>query len=243
MQYDGFTRAPGQHPDIFPSSASGVKGAFISALQSRFYRAHTPDESMPWVWDVDPTPTNDDAGPSEGDDPDAPLPPRRIYIGEGGRQYNSARNVVPALLVSRGRIQYVSIGVANVAAHDYPRGGEAVVCHVKLPVIVDCLSNEETESETIADVVASFLLVSDKQIRTAFGLHGIGVPSIEPTAAYKQSGGNVEAWSTQVVVEVEAQCKFWRWPLAPVFNDVRAHIETNGEIRGLEELLQRPEPR
>lgn len=241
--YNGFTRAEGQHPDVFPSSPSGVKGVFIAALQSRFYPPHNPEQSMPWVWNPDPTPDEDGGGPLPFGAEGEAEPARRIYIGGGGRQYNTARNVLPALLVSRGRVEHISIGVGNIAAHDYPRNGEVIVHHAKLPILVDCLSREEEESETIADVVASFIVANDKALRSAFGLHGIGMPGVDPASIFKLTGGNEEAWSTRVTFEVEVQYKFWRWPLAPVFREVRAHLETNGEIRDLTELLQRQDPR
>lgn len=233
------TRVEDQHPDIFPSSPNGLLGVFTAVLQARFYDPNT--EGLPWVWDPDPTPDGDDAGPLPGSPGDA-TEPRRIYIEPASIEYPKARNVRPALLVGRGTVQYVKLGAGNRVAHDYPRGGEALMCHATVPVTVACLSRDQGESATLADVVASFLIGSAADIRPMFGIHSIEMPTIAETSIYKRVSADVEFWNTQVIIGVEIQYKWWRWPLAPVIRQIAARLVTQGEVTDLREVLQRRTP-
>lgn len=231
----GLTRVDDQHPDIFPSSPNGLLGVFTAVLQARFYAPN--DDGLPWVWDPDPTPDRDDGGPLPGEE-NGPEP-RRIYIEPAWVEYPSGRNVRPALLVGRGTIQYIKIGAGNKAAHDYPRGGEVLMCHATVPVTVACLSRDQGESATLADVVASFIIASAQDIRPMFGIHSIEMPSIAETSVYKRTGADVEFWNTQVTFGVELKYKWWRWPVAPVLREIVAKLVTNGEVTDLREVLQR----
>lgn len=231
------TRVVDQHPDIFPSSPNALIGVFTAVLQSRFFEQ--TEAPLPWIWDPDPTPEGDDAGALASDDPDAAPPPRRIYIERAAAEHPVARDVRPALLVGRGAIQYIQLGAGNRAHHDYPRSGEALMCHASVPITIACLSRDEGESGTLADVVASYLIGSATDICTAFAMHEISLPSIAEPAVYRRERAQVDFWNTQVVVTAQVRYKWWRWPLAPVIRDFVAHLKVNGEARDLREVLQR----
>jgi hypothetical protein len=234
------TRVSDQHPDVFPSSPNALLAVFTSVLQARFFE---PNEGgLPWVWTADPTPEDDDAGALPGDDEEEAPAPRRIYIELASTQYPTARNVRPALLVGRGTIQFLKLGTGNRVAHDYPRGGEALLCHAVVPITVSCLSRDSGESQTLADVVASFFVGSAPDIRAAFGVHSIEMPTIAETVIYKRAGGETEFWNTAVTLGTEIQFKWWRWPLAPVLRELALRLDTNGQITDLREVLQRRTP-
>lgn len=238
----GFTRVEGQHPDVFPSSPNALIGVFVAVLQSRFHPPIRPENlpwDLPWEWDIDPTPQSDDAGVLPDDTAAEARPLRRIYIESAFTEYPTARNIRPALLVSRGPVQLVRLGVGHRAAHDFPRGGEVLMCHGMTSVTVDCLSREDAESATLADVVASFFLASAPEIRSAFSIHGMEPPAIGETTPVRRTAGELESWSTKVTLSVEIQYKWWRWPLAPVIREIAARLSTNGEVVGLREVLQR----
>jgi hypothetical protein len=235
---DHLTRVKGQHPDIFPSSPNALLAVFVAVLQSRFYAPVDPGD-LPWVWTGDPIPDDDDSGSLPGDTAEERRAPRRIYITSAFNEYPSARNLKPALLVGRAAIQYVRLGVGNRAAHDFPRGGEVLVCHAMTNITVNCVSREDGESATLADVVASFFLGSAPEIRAEFGIHGIEPPVISETTVYRRSGANVESWGTTVSLPIEVQYKWWRYPLAPVIREFAARLRINGEATDLREVLQR----
>lgn len=223
----GFLRAEGQHPDVFPGSPDAILGVFLAVLQARFYDTYDP---LPWMWSPDPTPDTDDNG--------SPDTPRRIYIEREGASYPDARNVRPALLVGRGVIQYSRIGAGHRAVHDYPRGGEMLVCHANTVVRVACLSREDGESAVLADTVASFFLASAPEIRAAFQIIGIEPPQIGETSLRRFGQNDIEFHETQVGIPIEFNHKWYRWPLAPVLREARLHLDTNGVITSLRDVLQ-----
>lgn len=237
----GRTRLDDQHPDVFPSSPTALVAVFVAALQARFYD-RLGDPPLPWFWTADATPTDDSGGGLQDEPPEDREAPRRIYIEKEVLDHPVGRDLRPALLVSRGTIQYTTIGVGRSAVVDYPRMGRLMLCHGHTSVGVSCVSREVGESETLADIVASFLYASAAELREEFGIHHIGDPVVAPPAPYARAQGAVPAWDTQVQVPVEIYYRWFKWPLAPVIREFRLRLEAQGDARDLREVLQHRTP-
>ena len=237
----GATRLDDHHPDVFPSSPTALVSVFAAALQARFYE-QGGDPPLPWFWDGAPTPTDDDAGGLPGDTPEEARPGRRIYIESGPLDQPLARNVRPALIVMRGPIQYVTLGVGRGPVINYPTMGRLLYCHGRTSIAVSCVSRESGESGTLADVVASYLYASAAELRAEFGIHDIGDPVVLPPETYARAEGAVPAWNTEVRIPVEVIYRWYKWPLAPMIREFRMRLESNGQATDMREVLQRRTP-
>lgn len=235
----GQTRVDDQHPDIWPSSPNALVAVFSAILQARFFE-QGGEHPLPWFWSADPTPTDDAGGDLDTDT--AETAGRRIYIESGPLDQPLARNVRPALIVTRGAIQYKTLGVGRSAVIDYPRMGRLLYCHGASSISIQCISREAGESQTLADVVASFFYASAAEIRAEFGIHDIGDPVIAPPTPYARASGEIPAWSTEVGVPVEIIYRWYKWPLAPILRRFRIHMELNGEPAELRDLIQHRDP-
>lgn len=237
----GTTRLDDQHQDVFPSSPNALVAVFVAVLQARFFE-QGGDPPLPWFWDPAPTPTTDDGG-GLPEDPSGDSPPgRRIYIEQGPLDFPQARDLRPALIVTRGPLQYTTLGVGRSPHIEYPTMGRLLLCHGLTSVSIACVSRESGESGTLADVVASYLYASASELRAEFGIHHIGDPVISPPAPYARAQGAIPAWSTEVAAPVEVIYKWYKWPLAPIIREFRMRLVADGEATDLREVLQRRAP-
>ena len=218
-------RAPGQHPDVYPGSPSGLIGVFVALLRTRFTSEFSQGPlALPWYWSPDATPTNDDGGPLPCDPPGTSPPGRRIAIEKQSQEYPDAKDTRPGLFVGRSVMNYTSQGVTNKIEQTYPTMADVMSAIVGFPLSVNCCSREEGENDTLADTVASFLFASQDEICELFHLTHAQPPQIGEPEIVRRAPGNVEFHRTTVSMYFETKITWRRWPIAPRLNDIRLRI-------------------
>ncbi len=110
---------------------------------------------------------------------------------------------------------------------------------LQMMLSIDCCARNMGESESLADYVFHVLLASGPAISTAFGLHTIEPPTLNTPEVLRRSGADIEAWKTTVYTQVMFQVYWRRWKLAPVLNEIRTTLNTNGTLSSLRAVLQR----
>lgn len=211
--------AEGEGADVFPGSPLAVIGLWVMALRARFeYTAAAP---LPWAWD-------DDLRPADNEDGE-PLPdgsPRKLQIESAYNTENSARNYRPAIFVGRGGgpVRSDKVSVNNKVGEHIPTGLEAFHCYATMPVVFECESENSGESSTIAETAWGFVLTTRSIFRKDFGFHEITEPVLGDTVPSKK---DKEIWVTTVQFQVQFDMRWGVTPIAPRLRDMALELRGN----------------
>lgn len=207
--FHGTPRVEDQHPDIFPGSPMALVDVFTQCLQARFSGDNARE--LPYVWSPDPQPLEQEGA-------------TRLYIESQFTEEPNARDRTPALLVEKGYTQTQKVFVGNRVDIDLPTRTELFAAWATVPISVLCIGASRGNSATLGDVVLAYLLGSTNQIREAFNIHEITLPTLSDTQPYRQSGSHVEAWTTTLSMNVMIKFMWRTRPIAPVLREIAAKM-------------------
>lgn len=216
--------AEGEGVDVFPGSPLAVIGLWVFALRARFeYDSSAP---LPWAWDDDLRPKDDEDG--------EPLPdgePRKLQIESSYNVDVPYRNYRPAIFVGRGGgpVTTNKMSVNNRVGKYIPTGFEVFHCYASMPISFECEAETSGESSSIAETAWAYVLATRGIFREDFGFHEITEPVLGDTVPSKE---DKEIWVTPVQFQVQYDMRWGVTPIAPKLRDMA--IRLMGNVSGEE---------
>jgi len=209
-------RLDGEHKDIMPGTPLAVIGVWLEALRYRF--KDSVGEPLPWVWDPDLRPADDeDAQPRDEDGS-----PRKVLIEAAFNVELTKRNYRPAIYVDRGTITPMKHHVDNFVGAYLPTGLRAYHSMADMPINILIESESAGECSLIADTVWFFVLATRDVFRPAFGFHEISNPLMGPT---QPTSPDKTIWQTAVNFNVQFDLRWVTRPIAPFLRDIKILLE------------------
>lgn len=212
-------RLKGEGVDVAPGTPIALIGLWVTALRYRFNR--NVAEPLPWVWDENLRPADDEDG--------VPVPegePRKLLIEAAFNVEKSARNYRPAIYVDRGPVSADKVVVDNMAGRHLPSGLYAHFCQANVPITFYCESENAAESCLIADTAWFFVLATRDLFRKDFGLYDIREPSMGETRPVDE---DKQVWQTPVQFVVTLEMRWATRPIAPLLRDIALKIGLTGD--------------
>ena len=209
----------GEGVDVFPGSPLAVVGLWVFALRARF--EYDPAAPLPWAWDTDLRPEDDEDG--------EPLPegvPRKLLIESSYNVDKPNRNYRPAIYVGRGggQITASKVSVGNKVGTQVTTGFQAYHCYATMPVLFECEAETSGESSSIAETAWAYVLTTRDIFRQDFGFHEITAPNLGDTAPSKK---DKEIWITPVQFSVQYDMRWGTTPIAPKLRDMAITLTGN----------------
>lgn len=221
-------RLPGQQADIAPNSPMAVVALFTEIVRERFRSGN----DISWVWEPNPTPLATETGePPEEVAADEDGGPRKLLIASSFSVHGTARNVRPAIFVRKGPTGPVKTVVNNQAVQHLPTGGKGFFLPARIPITIECVSTQEAESATLADLVWFYLLAAREEVQGTFGIHELGEPMLGETTPFEESK---ESWSTPVSLDILVNFQWKTVPISPVIREIAIRVKNSG---GLDQLV------
>jgi len=210
--------AEGEGSDVFPGSPLAVIGLFVFAVRARF--EYTEGAPLPWVWDDELRPFNDE----DGD----PLPegsPRKLFIESTYNVANPDLNYRPAIYIGRGggAVSIAKVSVDNRVGVHLPTGFTAYHCYATMPITFECEAETSGESSAIAETAWAYVLSSRDIFRRNFGFHEVTEPVLGDTEHSKK---DKEIWVTRVQFQVQYDMRWGVTPIAPRLRNLAALVNS-----------------
>jgi hypothetical protein len=209
-------RLEAEGADVFVGSPLAIIGLWVFAIRERL--ALRDAYPMPWVYDPDYRPADDQDGfpPPDGS-------PRKVVVESSYNTEKAVRNYRPAIYVGRGggSLKVMKTSVDNLASTRERTGLKAYHCMVSMAITIECESDNAGESSALAETIWGFILATRDIFRTDFGLHDIIEPSLSDTQYSKR---DKDVWVTAVQFEVIFDQRWGTEPIAPVLRDIAARI-------------------
>ena len=218
----GIPRPRVEHPDVAPGTPIALIGLWLQALRYRFNR--NPAEPLPWVWDANLRPDEDEN--------EYPIPegePRKLLIEAAFNVAKEQRNYRPAIYVDRGDITPLKTHVDNFVGerlHDQYRAFHSLA---NMPMSFDVEGENPGESCLVADTAWMFILATRDIFRHDFGLHEITNPVMGATRPKEE---DKEVWVTTITFNIQFDLRWTTRPIAPLLNEISVAIREEIEQGG-----------
>lgn len=213
----GNARIKDQHDDIRIGSPLAILGMFVLVVRARF---QAPNDDTGYIWRADPTPLQ-----SEESTLDAP---RTLYIESGDVADPDARDVKPAIFITKGDTQLRQVVIGNRSAIHTPTRTERFYMQAVIPITIQCISDNRGESMILGDLTWFHIASAKNYIRAEFGLNDIADPILGATQLFRYSGGSAEAYLTPVSFAVTIEFHWITRPIAPMLKEISARLATIG---------------
>lgn len=214
-------RLPNQQADIAPNSPIAVVALFTEVVRERF----RPGNDLSWEWAPNSTPLATETG-----DTDAP---RKILIAPSFGVHGEARNVRPAILVTKGPTAPQKTVINNQYGQQINTGKKGFWLPANIPLHFDVVSDQEGESAVIADIVWYYLLAAREPVRAEFGIHDYSDPVLGETRPYPEAKDH---FLTRISMDVSIEFKWLTTPLSPKIREIAVRLKANHE-GDLDQLL------
>lgn len=212
-------RLEGEHQDIAPGTPLAVIGCWLAALRFRFN--DNPGEPLPWVWDPDLKPDDDENGEPRSEDG----VPRKLLIEAAFNVEKEVRNYRPAIYVDRGAITPMKHHVDNFVGKYIPTGLKAHHSMADMPMSFLVESESAGECCVIADTAWFFMLATRDLFRKSFGFHEISNPIMGPTQPQTMQDKTV--WQTVINFNVQFDLRWTTRPIAPFLREIALRLESS----------------
>jgi hypothetical protein len=203
-------RLPDQQQDVAPNSPIAVVALFTEIVRERF----RPGNDLSWVWSPNPTPIETESN--------EPGDPRKILIAPSFAVHGEARNVRPAIIVSKGATVSQKTVLNNQYGQQINTGKKGFWLPATIPLTFEVLSDQEGESAVIADLVWYYLLAAREPVRAEFGIHNYSDPVLGATRPYTEAKDH---FSTQVTMDVTLEFKWLTEPATKPIKEVRLQLK------------------
>ena len=215
---EGRAKLAAQHKDIRVGSPLALIGLFVSVIRARF---QPPNDDTSYIWRSDPVPHGDETGDESA--------PRLLYIESGDLTDPEARDLKPAVFVTKEDTQLRQVVIGNRSDFDMHTRTERFYMQAVVPMTVNCVSDNRGESMIIGDLVWFHLVSTMNYVRSSFGLNHIAEPVLGATRLFRRSAGGTDTWATPISFAVTIEFHWITRPIAPLLKEVAAHLTVVGE--------------
>lgn len=200
----GTVRLQGQQADIAPNSPLAILALFTEIVRERF----RPGNDLSWVWVGNPTPTAE-----ETNEPDAP---RKLFIAPSYGVHSDIRNLLPAIVVTKGPTVTQKTVVNNLAGQQINTGKKGFYLPCAIPLTFTVISDQEAECAVLADIVWYYLLAARESVRAEFGIHEYTDPVLGETEPHPDVRDSFRAR-----ISMQAMIEF-NWNTTPISPKIRS---------------------
>lgn len=215
LERDQGPKVKGQPEDVDVGTILAITGIFVVVIQARF-----EEPGLPWRWRS--VFHRDDAQEAT---PEAPDP---IYVVSAFAVEPDVRSVLPRVVVgvTGAALNQVVVGNrANIRVQDRT---EVFYAHDAIPVQIRCYGRTPGESLTIGDLVRKQVAMGRNQIREAFNLHDVTLPSLTAPDVTKEVEGQADQFMSVVSFQVTNEVRWTTRPLAPLLQEIRLLMRRGG---------------
>jgi len=191
--------------DFIPiKSPLALTGVFLDVLRSRF----SPSQGLPWAYQF---------GDQYRDG-------NTISIEAGGSRHTEDESRRPCIYVVRNPVRFNQVAIGNRESDVRHRASEYFYSIGDTSFTFAIESEETGESEQIADVVVSTLMMGSREIERAFVLRKLGPFAISAVVKSRQDS---EIYQTNIQMGLSYDVKWASFPIAPVLREVLVKAQSS----------------
>ena len=142
-----------------------IIGAFVYVVRDRFTNQEFKD--FPWKYSDDPNKT-------------------RIFIDAGSVDSYEQKDARPGVYLDRSSMVFSKLAINNMANFDVKTGVRDFYCLGGGQISIDCISQNRGESTTIADIVASHVLMSEDLFRSVLNFRDMSPVTLGATQPWEK---------------------------------------------------------
>ena len=178
-----------------------IIGAFVYVVRDRF--ANQEFKDFPWKHSDDPNKT-------------------KIFIDAGSVDSYEQKDARPGVYLDRSSMVFSKLAINNMANFDLTTGVRDFYCLGGGQISIDCISQNRGESTTIADIVASHVLMSEDVFRATVNFRDMSPVTLGATQPWEKDD---RTFITRVTTEFTYDLSWRIDPLAVrlerIFNSVK----------------------
>lgn len=213
----GAPRLKDQLSDIKTGSPLALLGLFVEVVRVRFKE---PNTDTGYVWRPDPTPLNTEESTEDE--------PRFLYVESSDVNDPEARDMRPAIFVTKGETQLQQLVIGNRSDIDHRTRTERFYMPAVIPITLSCVSENRGESAIIADHAWFHIASATNYIRALFGINHIAPPMLGPTNLFRRNEGGPDLYMTMVSFAVTVEFHWITRPIAPLLKEVLSNLTVVG---------------
>ena len=178
-------------------SPIALTGVFLDVLRARF----APGSNLPWTYVF-----GDDARDAN-----------TISIEAGGSRHTEDESRRPSIYVVRNPVQINQVAVGNRFSNKVETSQEEFYALAQTGFTFAIEAEETGESEQIADVVLSTIMMGSREIERAFLLRKLGPFAMSSVAKSRQ---DTEIYQTNIQVGLTYDVRWLTVPIAPLLQEI-----------------------
>lgn len=142
-----------------------IIGAFVYVVRDRFTNQEFKD--FPWRYSEDSNKT-------------------RVFIEAGSVDSYEQKDARPGIFLDRSSMVFSKLAINNMANYDVTTGVKDFYCLGGGQISIDCISQNRGESTTLADIVASHILMSEDVFRSVLNFRDMSPVTLGATQPWEK---------------------------------------------------------
>ena len=179
-----------------------IIGAFVYVVRDRFTNQEV--DNFPWKYSDDSNKT-------------------RVFIEAGSVDSYEQKDARPGIFLDRSSMVFSKLAINNMANFDIKTGGRDFYCLGGGQISIDCISQNRGESTTLADIVASHVLMSEDIFRSALNFRDMSPVTLGATQPWEKDD---RTFITRVTTEFTYDLSWKIDPLAVRLERIFGSVKT-----------------
>tara|TARA_Y100000592_G_scaffold22091_3_gene34200 strand:- start:2745 stop:3338 length:594 start_codon:yes stop_codon:yes gene_type:complete len=179
-----------------------IIGAFVYVVRDRF--TNQEFDNFPWKYSDDSNKT-------------------RVFIEAGSVDSYEQKDARPGIFLDRSSMVFSKLAINNMANFDIKTGVRDFYCLGGGQISIDCISQNRGESTTLADIVASHVLMSEDIFRSALNFRDMSPVTLGATQPWEKDD---RTFITRVTTEFTYDLSWKIDPLAVRLERIFGSVKT-----------------
>jgi hypothetical protein len=179
-----------------------IIGAFVYVVRDRFTNQRFKE--FPWKYSEDSNKT-------------------RVFIEAGSVDSYEQKDARPGIYLDRSSMVFSKLAINNMANYDVTTGVKDFYCLGGGQISIDCISQNRGESTTLADIVASHVLMSEDVFRSVLSFRDMSPVTLGATQPWEKDD---RTFITRVTTEFTYDLSWKIDPLAVRLERIFTSVKT-----------------